>query len=163
MNNFLKKVEHFFITLIIVILIILVSVQFLMKNDAAQQKLQNIEFAVREILNPNEAVEVTAVDNKKEVEYDGFIVIKVLQQLSYPQIYVKLNGEIYDDFSNGFVEVKVREGDLLAIDARYFDKPLWFEITYSSPDISSLKKGHQIRVYNSEKIIDVIKCREQRV
>lgn len=153
MKGFFRKLERFFVNLMVIILIVLISLQVLMKNDETYQKIKNIEFAIKNLFNLEQSVEVT---NQIE-QYTGFVTIDLLQDLSLPQVWVIKNGQRVKNFQNGIVEIRVQEGDLILIDARNFPQALWFEITYLSPSIYNWQEGEQFRINQEIKRLGIVK------
>ncbi|MFW6306344.1 MAG: hypothetical protein ACOC1N_03050 [Bacillota bacterium] len=152
-NNFLKKIEKYIINIVIIILICIISTQIVMKDQTAYQKLKNIEMSVKNIFRDQAVVEVM---NNSTYEKENIIVIDLLQDYSLPQVWLVKNGRKVDDFSEGIVQTEVKYGDLLIIDAKLCDKPLWFEITRLSPEISNLHEGQQFRLFSEEKRIGIV-------
>jgi hypothetical protein len=158
MNNFFQKLERFFVNLIIIVLIILISFQILMKNETTYRNIKDWELALRNSLGlTQKTVQVTGL----EEERSGIVTIDLLQDLSLPQVYLIINGQRVADFSGGVVKVRVEEGDLLKIDARFCDKSLWFEITSLSLNIRNWQIGQQFRIKGEEFRLGVVQFYDQ--
>lgn len=154
-RNFFDKVERFISNVVIITLILLISVQIVMKNEDAYNKFQIVENKVREFLNlkePEKVVEVTNFIDEKR----GYLTVDLLQDLNLPQVWLVKNGERVANFSKGIVRITVKEGDLITIDSRYYPEPLWFQITSLSSSIKTWQVGQQFRTSGQEKIIGVV-------
>jgi hypothetical protein len=158
MNGFFQKLERFFVNVIIIGLVVLISFQILMKNDTTYRNIKDWEFALRNFLGFKQKTEqVTGL----EEERSGMITIDLLQDLSLPQVYLIINGQRVADFSEGVVKLKVDEGDLLKIDARFYDRSLWFEITSLSLNIRNWQVGQQFRIKGEEFRLGVVQFYDQ--
>ncbi len=156
-GNFFHKVERFITNLIIITLIILISVQIMMKNETAHQRIQYFESRIRGFFQPEEIVEVAGLDTQNS----GFITIDLLQDLSLPQVWLVKNGQRVTSFSRGIITIQVKEGDLLVLDTSNYPQPLWFEITSLSPSIKSWQIGQQFRTNGQEKNIGVVQFQDK--
>lgn len=124
-----------------------------MKNDTAFQKLKDIESSIRTVFSENKLTEVI---NYIEEDEEGYIIIDLMQDYSLPQVWLVKNGERIANFSKGIVTLTVKSGDLLVLDCRFFEGPLWFEITDISSDIRTWQKGQQFRVCAEEIKLGVV-------
>ncbi|ACL69789.1 hypothetical protein [Halothermothrix orenii] len=164
MGGFLKKLERIFMTFLVITLILMVSVQILLKDDISRSKIKNIEMAIKNVIAPDRnTVPVSSIDNyKKEItEKKGYMVIDLLNNLKLPQVYLIKNGKRVANFKDGVVTVRVDNGDFLEIDARFYKSPLWFEITELSPSIKTWKPGQQFRVNGNEKKLGIVRFYEK--
>lgn len=148
MSGFFRKLERFIVNLIVIALIILISFQILMKNETTYQRIKDLEFAFKDLLGFQQQKTVQVAEIEKNPV--GMVTIDLLQDLSLPQVWLIKNGKRIADFSDGVVLVRVEEGDLLSIDARFYSKPLWFEITSLSPSIRTWQVGQQFRIREQE-------------
>lgn len=144
---FFRKVERFFLNLIILLIIFLASFQVIMKNETAYQRLKNFESSIRTVFKENPLTEVI---NYIDEDEEAYIIIDLLQDYSLPQVWVVKNGERAANFSKGIVKITVKNGDLLLLDCRFCQEPLWFEITDLSSDIRTWPKGQQFRISSEE-------------
>lgn len=151
--NFFRKMEHFFINLVIIILISLITIQLVMKNDAAYQRLKEMEFAIKNFFQEEPVVEVFRYN---KIEEERIVVIDLLQNYALPQVWLVKNGQRVANFAEGYVETSVNAGDLLVIDCKFSNEPLWFEITKVSPDIRTWYIGQQFRIYGEEKKLGIV-------
>jgi len=152
LNKFLRKIERFFLYLIMIALILVLSIQIIMQDNDSYLKLKKYEYTIRNFFNKRaELVEV--IDKKKT----GLIIIDLLQSKSLPQVYILKNNKRVSNFSKGYVILDVRDGDFIEIDASNYKNALWFEITEINKNISSLKKGKQFRIENNKIALGVIK------
>lgn len=164
LNNFFKKIERFFMNLLLITLILLISLQLVMKNDLAYQKLKDLEYTVKSVFQRQNLIEVTKqrpkvieVTNENQFIKKGFIVIDLLQDYSLPQVWLVKNGIKVANFSNGIVETSIKDGDLLLLDCKFYNNPLWFEITGLSSYVRNWYVGQQFRVTAEESRIGVVK------
>ena len=153
MNSFFRKVEGFLINLLVIILIILISTQFLMKNEVAYQRIKELELTARNWLNQERVVEVIQPLQAEA----AYLTVDLLQDLSLPQVWLLKNGEKVANFRQGVVRIKVKEGDLIALDTSYYSQALWFEITSLSSNINTWVPGKQFRSYREEIILGVVR------
>ncbi len=161
--NFFKKLERLFINIVIITLIFMICLQLVMKNDVAYQRLKDIEYTVKSVFQRQDLIEVTKqkqevieVTNENQFVEDGYIVIDLLQDYSLPQVWLVKNGKKVANFSNGIVEISVKEGDLLLLDCKFYKNPLWFEITALSSDVRNWHLGQQFRITAEERRIGVV-------
>lgn len=67
MGGFLKKLERIFMTFLVITLILMVSVQILLKDDISRSKIKNIEMAIKNVIAPDRnTVPVSSIDNYKK-------------------------------------------------------------------------------------------------
>ena len=152
MNSIFKKIERFLMNLIIITLIVLISLQIAMKNDTTYQRLKELEYTVKGIFQKQDVVEVIGENETLE----GVIEIDLLQDYSLPQVWVVKNGNKMANFADGIVKIRVEQGDFLVLDCKFYNKPLWFEITNLSPNIRNWYLGQQFRITAEEKRIGVV-------
>lgn len=153
MNRFFRKLERFFVNLLLITLIVIISFQIIMRDESTYQHIKKLEYTVKGLLNTGNTVEVTSI---KEMERKAYLTIDLLHDYSLPQVYLVQNGLRVADFSDGVVRIEVNSGDLISIDATLLKKTLWFEITSLSASISNLKPGQQFRVSGDIKSLGVI-------
>lgn len=153
--SFFRRLEGFFINLIVIILILLVTVQVLMRNDTAYSKLKEMEFAIKNIFQEEPLVEVFRYEEDMKEE-EGIIVIGLLQDYSLPQVWLVKNGQRVANFAEGLVQITVKEGDLLVLDCSFCAEPLWFEIKELSSSIKTWYTGQLFRIYGEEKNLGVV-------
>ncbi|MFW5981709.1 MAG: hypothetical protein ACOCQO_00725 [Halanaerobiaceae bacterium] len=158
MRNFLEMVEKFLVNFIVIGLILLISLQLIMRNDTGYQRIRNLENSIKSVFREEEAIEVTT---QEEISQKGTMLISIVDEMSIPQVWMVKNGERISDFSRGFVEIELIEGDFLLIDAKFYDQPLWLEVKEISPNISSWHKGQQFRISTEEKRLGVVEFYEK--
>lgn len=154
MGKFLRKLERFFVNLIVICLIFIISSQLIMKNDTAWQRFEDLRITFRELISPEkeEVVQVNTLDQQQE----GVIVIHLIPEVSLPQVWVLKNGKKDTNFSSGYAICRVNEGDLLTIDSSYYDDALWYKITSLSSTIESLEIGDLYRTSGDTTSIGII-------
>lgn len=151
--DFLSRAERFFINLTVIILILLLSVQILMRNEKAYNKLKQIEFSVKGLFQEDTAISVFNIEERVE---EGFIAIELLQDYSLPQVWLVKNGQRTANFLDGSVRINVKEGDLLLLDCRFSNEVLWFEITELSSNIKNWYTGQVFRIHEEERKLGVV-------
>ena len=159
MRDFLEKIEKFLVNFIILGLILLISLQLIMKNDSSYQRLKDFEYSFRSGFQDNQAIEVsTGVQNYEETRLfaDSKLLINVLEEDYLPQVWLVKNGERISDFSTGSVEIDINDGDFLLIDSRFYDGPLLFEIEELSPNIRTWHTGQEFRLFVEEKKLGLV-------
>jgi hypothetical protein len=159
MNNFFLKFEKILINIIVIILILLISAQFIMKNEYTYERLHRLKLSIKNIFNDkNKTINVSKID---KLNSQGKIIINLLNNVSLPQVWVLINGEKIANFDNGIVQLFVRDGDLISIDSRAYNKTIWFEITYIQSFIKNLSIGEQFRLNSEKKVISLIKFNDK--
>lgn len=151
--GFLQKVEKFFINLTVIILILLLTVQILMRNETAYSKLKEMEFSIRNIIQEDAVMRVFGY---RELAEEGYIVIELMQDYSLPQVWLVKNGQRVDNFADGSVRINVRDGDLLVLDCSFCNEVLWFEITDLSASIKTWYTGKIYRIHGEEEKLGVV-------
>lgn len=152
MNKFFRKLERFFINVVVITLIILIGFQILMKDDVIYQRIKDFEMTFKQYFNSPETIQVTRIQDENK----GYITVDLLNDLSLPQVWLIVNGERVSNFSSGIVTISVKEGDSISIDSSFYSQPLWFEITFLSSDISSWQVGQQFRLNNNQKRLGIV-------
>lgn len=143
MGNFFEKFCKFVVNLIVIALILLVSVQIIMKDELASKHLEKIEMVVRNIFTQEEKlIKVSKTDIQ---ETKGIIVIDLLQDLSLANVWLLRNGEKVANFKSGVARINIKPGDHISINSSFYSQPLWFEVTYLSPSVSTWQIGKQFR------------------
>ena len=145
MLNFFEKVGRFFVNLMIVGLILLVSIQIIMGNEEYQNRLQMAENFIKSYFQ-QPVPEVTRVTQHEREHKLEIIEVSLISNASIPEVWLMKNGERVANFADGKVRLEVSEGDLLTIDSREFTNTLWFKITFISDDIISFQQGNQFRI-----------------
>ncbi|MEJ6952169.1 hypothetical protein [Natronospora cellulosivora (SeqCode)] len=153
MRNFLEMVEKFLVNFIVIGLILLISLQLIMRTDMGYQRIKNLEYSLRNVLHEDETVEVFA---RPQSFSEGKILISLEQDYSLPQVWLVKNGTRVANFSAGFVEIAISEGDFLLIDSKFYDQALTLEIKEISPNVRSWHVGQQFRVFSEEKRLGVV-------
>ena len=153
MGKFLWKLERFFVNLIVICLILMITSQLIMKHDSAWKRFKNIRSTFKEIFIPEK--EVIPVNSLNEKE-DGVIVIHLIPEVSLPQVWILKNGKREANFSSGYVICSVNEGDLLTIDSRFYDDGLWYKITSISSSINTLEVGDLFRTSGDTTSLGII-------
>ncbi len=148
MNNFFNRIGKFFINLMVICLILLVSFQIVLKNDSAYNELKGLERMITGVFSSdnNQAVQVT---ESRSIREHGTLVVDLMQDLSLPEVWLLRNGERVQSFADGIVRVEVYDGDLISIDASDYRGVLWFEVTSVSHNIKNWKQGDQFRITNN--------------
>jgi hypothetical protein len=165
MFNFFEKIGKFVVNLMVILLILLISVQIVLRNDTTRTKIETMEKVIISVFNnieknitPSQSI-VQVFESKNE--YVGTITIDLLQNQSLPQVYLQKNGQNVANFSDGIVKVKVKEGDFLTINSKYYSKVLWFEITELTSIISSFEKGQQFRTSGSDLNLGIVRVNDK--
>ncbi|MFP4015611.1 MAG: hypothetical protein ACLFUI_01145 [Halanaerobiales bacterium] len=165
MGNFFRKMERLLMNLVIVTLILVISIQIVMRNDAAYQRLREIESTVRnvfqsgnlqQVLDRDKEDRVVEVSGEDIMKQEGLVIIDLIHDYSLPQVWLVKNGKKVANFSEGIVRIPVQEGDLLTLDCKFYHSPLWFEITGLSADIRTWHVGQQFRISSEEVKLGVV-------
>ncbi|MFW6381498.1 MAG: hypothetical protein ACOCZ3_03035 [Bacillota bacterium] len=163
MGNFYEQLGRFVVKLLIITLILLVSVQIISQDHQAGQTLRLVESKILDFFSEENRdrppAEVTVTRDTPE---EGYITINLINNLSLPRVWVLCNGQRLASFSEGKVSISVKPGDNLALDARLYPEPLWFEITdldFSRASFSqtSLKIGQKFRTAGNIAHVGIVK------
>ncbi len=131
--------DRFIKGLITVGLVLLISIQIMMRFDVSKNYLMWVESQVHDILGHE--VQEVAVLTKED-----YVIIKLLNSGSYSQARVMVNNERAYYFTKPTLKIPVNDGDLLILDTRCYSEGLWFEIIDVSDQINNLQYGQQFRV-----------------
>ncbi len=143
MIRFLERMGRLFLNLVIILFILLISVQIILKNDDARERLTQVETAFQELTHSTQQVFKVTDDIKK-----GLLVLKVnneKEQFDLSEIWLLQNGTKVANFSEGYLSFQVNDGDLITITSSY---PETIEIFFEDVDdsISSIEKGQQFKI-----------------
>ncbi len=161
MLNFFEKVGKFFVKLMIIGLILLISVQLIGQNEQYQERLQIAENFIKSYFNQpvQEVIKVTQQETPGNLE---IVEISLISGASIPEVWLMNNGQRIDNFQGGKVRTEVSGGDLLTIDARDYNQILWLEISFISSDIVSFQTGKQFRISGGDlKNLGIIRIRDK--
>ncbi len=156
---FFHRLERFFINLVLIILILLISVQLLMRNDSAYSKLKVMEVSIKNFFQDQAVME--GFRPGQLIVEEGVINIELLQTYSLPQVWLVKNGQRVANFAEGSVEIRVKEGDLLVLDCSFCPDPLWFKVGEISSNIKTWYTGQIFRIYREEKVLGVVQFYEK--
>lgn len=161
LEKFIKGTAKFVLRLVVVALVLLIAVQFIMANTVIEKSLiSKIPYA-QELLKlgqDNQFAQQAKMVFAPEKKY----IIFRLQSNEWPwQVRLVVNGHVVGNFSQGKVEVKVKEGDNLAVDARGYKKGLWLTIAKSSAAIENFQPGQQFWIKNQYKKLGIVKLKEK--
>jgi len=161
MLNFFEKVGRFFVKLMIIGLILLISVQLIGQNEQYQERLQIAESFIKGYFN-QPVQEVTKVTHQESPGNLEIIEVSLISGASIPEVWLMSNGERIGNFQEGKVSTEVSEGDLLTIDARDYNQILWLEISFISSDIVTFQPGKQFRISGGDlKNLGIIRIRDK--
>ena len=147
MYHLFSKVEDILIKIVLICLILLISSQIILKNEVAKENFlflkNNLQYSFNNIVaNRENALEVI---KSSKVNEKGILKISSMQDLKLREVYILKNGKVVNTFEEGEILLEVADGDILSIDSRNYDSPLYFEISYISNNIQSLSAGLQIK------------------
>ena len=141
MKNFFNKVGKYFLNLLIICLVLLISFQIIAGDERTEITFGKIGDTIQKYINFRDTETIKVVE---KTEYKT-ITIDLMQNYSLQEVWVLKNQQRIANFSEGIATIRVQEGDLISIDASAYQGVLWFEITSISREIRNWSKGEQIR------------------
>ncbi len=148
MLSFFEKVGRFFVNLMVVGLILLVSVQILMGNENFQNRFEMAENFINNIFDQPEQ-QLARVTYEEETSRDrttGILRLSIISRTSAPEVWLRQNGQRVSNFADGEVIIEAEDDDLITVDLTQYERTLWFEVTSISPEITSFQNGEQFRI-----------------
>ncbi|MCK4259038.1 MAG: hypothetical protein KAX49_08675 [Halanaerobiales bacterium] len=139
--------DRFIKWIVTVGLILLITIQIMMRFDGTQHYLKLVESRIQGWVGTE--VKEVVVFNREE-----YITLKLLNGAIH-KARVLLNNERDYYFSKSTIQIPVKDGDLLILDTRGISEALWFEVIDFSDKITSLKFGQQFRVKNDLQVISI--------
>ncbi len=143
MHNFFNRVGRFFMKLLTICLVLLISYQVIVKTDPANPVFEKLNDSIQNFIGQENELNNIAVFKDKS---RGVITIDLMQDYSLPEVWVLKNGQRTVNFDRGIVVLEVENGDFISIDARDYEGVLWFKITSVSDNIRNLPEGILFRI-----------------
>jgi len=126
-----KKLNYFNENIIAVLiftgLLLIVLIQFLMTDDHIRSALNMTE--------KNEGISLNTYLSEK-----GYVTIEVIDKEQAKNSYILINGDPIANFTNKFVEVEVKQNEILEIDSTKESEPIYFKITNTSDNVIEPQK-----------------------
>ncbi|MDD3880343.1 MAG: hypothetical protein PHP26_10230 [Syntrophomonas sp.] len=149
MKRFVEKVEKFLIRTIILTVLIIVVVQGAMTKDSWRFYLslgerlegQTIEFPVNNFPVVDSRKNSANLHSQPLQSPHAEITLQVEKFSSLPRAIIMVNGEERAKFVNGEVALELNAGDVVEIDASYYNFPLSFIVKDCSPNLAHPEKG----------------------
>ncbi|MGB9678582.1 MAG: hypothetical protein ACPL3A_01110 [Thermoanaerobacteraceae bacterium] len=126
-----KKLNYFNENIIAVLiftgLLLIVLIQFLMTDDNIRSALNMTE--------KNEGISLNTYLSEK-----GYVTIEVIDKEQAKNSYILINGEPIANFTKKFVEIEVKQNEILEIDSTKESEPIYFKITNTSDNVIEPQK-----------------------
>jgi hypothetical protein len=156
LKKFAEKVEKGLIRVVIIGVVLMVMVQALMTREQYRIFLSWGEKLEGQSLNY--PVSVTKQDENKPSASQAkpaetFMNISADMSSSLPKAIILVNGKQSGNFSNQEISLKLKDGDVVEIDSRYYNFPINYKITSSSDNLAYPDKGKK---YTSNQSIVMI-------
>ncbi|MFW6237999.1 MAG: hypothetical protein ACOC5A_02065 [Halanaerobiales bacterium] len=144
-----NRIVTVILKLIIVLLVIGISVQFVLQDEIAGRRLRQLESVFP---GPGEGYgEAVEVTEEQVNQRPGYIIIDLQNDLSLTEVWLVRNGERISSFHEGRAVINVGPGDRIHLDASAYKDRLEFIIS----DASFLPAGLNVN--------DVIRTEGNRV
>ncbi len=145
MKQLLDKVEKFLIRGIVLGVVALVVVQALMTREPLRFYLslgerlegQSIEYPASGPADKPEKADGASGQDQKVVSPWGELTISLKEYSSLAQAKVLVNNEEVASFRTDEVKIKVMGGDVVEVDASYYNFPVTFEIAGVSDNLAA--------------------------
>ncbi len=146
--KFINTVEKYLVRIVVLSLLLVVVVQGLMTSDpvrfylswAERMEGQTIQYPVSAETDNDKA---TAASQVKSPE--ALITIAADKYSSLPQAKVMVNGQGKFSFAENPLDMKVRAGDVIEIDASFYNFPVDFKVSATSENLAYPLPGHTVR------------------
>ena len=159
MNFYNNKYFKLLLNGILTALIIIISVQLILRDDVTRERLQMVESVFYTITD--DTGEVMKVIEDGGIEKQGVIVFESVQPVNPAGVFVVINSEKVDNFEDGNVVVEVGRGDRIFIDARNYDYELEIEITDISSFINNFEVGDRLRTTGNRIFLGTVEINDK--
>ncbi|MBM7556483.1 hypothetical protein [Halanaerobacter jeridensis] len=159
LERFVKWVAKLVLNVVVVGLVLLVTVQFIMSNTAVDKSLLSKVPYSKYILKLDQSDKFSQTAKTVFAPQEGTLIFKLQGNDNPWQVRLLVNKEVVGNFAAGFIKVKVRPGDKLAIDARGYKEAIWLQLSDISEKIVFLKEGQQFWIKNEYKKLGTVKAK----
>lgn len=121
-----KKLEKLLIRLVILCAVVLVVAQSIVVKDPMHRVIGYVNL---------EDVITSPAANQQLVAGEPTITLYLKDYYSLPKMYVLVNGETVGQFSDRYVSFQVHDGDLIQLDATFYDYPVKVQVLTTSEEI----------------------------
>ncbi|WP_027363397.1 hypothetical protein [Desulfotruncus alcoholivorax] len=115
------RFERWLLRAIVLCAVMLVAVQWF-ANDPVLQAVSRAGIDINEPNEPNETAQRTSAD------LEHLVTFQLLDYSTLPMAAVLVNGQKVAAFQERFVTIPVANGDVLAIDAKFYQRPVSFKV-----------------------------------
>ncbi|MFW6386725.1 MAG: hypothetical protein ACOCZM_02005 [Bacillota bacterium] len=155
---FLNDVSTAVVSVILTLLVIGVTIQFIKQDEVASRRLEELEQAfLGPAEDPGQVVEVADKDTGRQ----GHLVIDIDQELSLTEVWLVRNGEKVSSFRGGRAVLNVAPGDRIHLDASAYKGRLKFEISDASLLPSGLEVGDVVRTEGNRIFLGAVEERQK--
>lgn len=155
MKKFIEKVEKHLIRSIALVFVAVILVQGLMTQDDMRLYLswgerlegQTIEYPVYSNEEEKQEPEMETLNSPY-----ALLGLSLEEYSSLPRAMVLVNGKEYGSFEDNQVQLKLMAGDVIEIDASYYDFPVKFKVLQASDNLAFPVPG-EIYVCNQDVVM----------
>ena len=158
-ERFIKWVGKLVLNVVVLGLVLLVTVQFIMTNSAVDKSLLSKIPYGEYILNLEQQDKFSQAAKTVFAPKKGTLVFKLQGNDNSRQVRFLVNDQVVGNFAAGVVEVKVKPGDELAIDARGYKKGIWLFLAGVSKGVDFFEQGQQFWIKNEYKSLGTVKSK----
>lgn len=132
-----KRLEQLLIRLVILCAVILVVIQSFFVTDPMRHVIGYVDL---------EDVKVSPNSSQQLVPGEPVITFFLNDFAGLPKMSVLVNGEPVGKFNDRYVTIQVQEGDLIEIDATFYDRPVEIQVLSTSENIQNPPEGKTFKV-----------------
>lgn len=150
LKKFVDKIEKYLIRFIVLGVVVLVLVQGMMTRDSLRFYLSWSERMEGQALEYPVSKENVEADESPGMDINSpyaLLSLSLEQYSSLPKAVILINGEKVDNFENQEVDLKLMAGDIVEIDATFYDFPVEIKVNKVSDNLAFPEKD-QIYIAN---------------
>lgn len=143
LKKFADKIEKYLIRFIVLGMVVLVLVQGMMTRDSLRFYLSWSERMEGQALEYPVSKENVEPDKNQGMDINSpyaLLSLSLKKYSSLPRAVILINGEKVDDFENQEVDLKLMAGDIVEIDATFYDFPVEIKVNKVSDNLAFPEK-----------------------
>lgn len=143
LKKFADKIEKYLIRFIVLGMVVLVLVQGMMTRDSLRFYLSWSERMEGQALEYPVSKENVEPDKSQGMDINSpyaLLSLSLKKYSSLPRAVILINGEKVDDFENQEVDLKLMAGDIVEIDATFYDFPVEIKVNKVSDNLAFPEK-----------------------
>lgn len=133
-----KKLEKLLIRFVILCAVALVVTQSLLATDPMRRVIGYVDLEDLAVYSPNASQQLMVGEPT--------ITLYLKEYPCLPKMHVLVNGEPVRRFNDRYVTLQVQDGDLIEIDATFYDHLVEVQVLTTSEEIISPEKGKMLKV-----------------